>query len=171
MQALAMSAEEIAALLMRHRTDLYAYVRAVLRSSHDAEDVLQDVSVTVIRRADQFQPGTNFPAWAREIARFHLLEFGRRTGRTALLNPDVLERLEEAAARLEPEDRRRDALRECLSKLGGLGRQAMELRYAQALDVPRVAEAIGRTLQATYALLKRSRQQLRECAGRRMGQA
>lgn len=157
--------EQIAAQLMRHRTALYAYMLAAVRNPHDAEDLLQEVSVTVIRRWDQFQPGTSFPAWAREIARRHLLDFAGRAKRPTI-DPALLDALD-AAGEVEV-DRRRDALRECLSKLDGHARQAIDLRYAHALSVPRIADSIGRTVQATYALLKRSREILRECADRKL---
>ena len=35
----------IASLLMRHRTELLAYLIASVRNPHDAEDLLQDVSL------------------------------------------------------------------------------------------------------------------------------
>ena len=35
----------VTALLMKHRADLYAYLLAAVRNRHDAEDLLQDVSL------------------------------------------------------------------------------------------------------------------------------
>lgn len=157
--------ERIAALLMRHRTALYAYLLAAVRNPHDAEDLLQEVSVTVIRRWDAFEPGTSFPAWSREIARRHILDFAGRAKRVTI-DPALLDALD-AAGEIET-DRRRDALRECLRALGGPARRVIDLRYAGAMDVPRIADSIGRTVQATYALLKRAREILRECADRKL---
>lgn len=157
--------EQIAAQLMRHRTALYAYLLAAVRNTHDAEDLLQEVSVTVVRRWDQFQPGTSFTAWAREIARRHILDFAGRSKRVTI-DPALLDALD-GAGEVET-DRRRDALRECLRALSGPARRVVDLRYAGAMDVPRIADAVGRTVQATYALLKRAREILRECADRKL---
>lgn len=163
---------EVAALLMKHRTDLYAYLLAALRNHHDAEDVLQEVALAASRSADQYRPGTDFRAWAREISRRRMLDFVRhRNRRAALLEPEVLESLESAARdaeRDEPASDLRDALRECIRKLEGAARRAVALRYGSSMKVGGIAETLGRSVQATYALLKRTRQTLRSCAEQTM---
>jgi DNA-directed RNA polymerase specialized sigma24 family protein len=55
-----------------------------------------------------------------------------------------------------------------MEKLGGTMRRLIDLRYHAGLWVPQIATAIGKSVQATYALLKRARQSLRECAERRL---
>lgn len=162
----------VAALVMRHRADLYAYLLASVRNPHDAEDLLQEVCAAAARSWEQYQPGTPFTAWAREIARRRILEHARATRRRpASVDPDVLARLEVVAAELEssdPADARRDALAQCLAGLGGLARRVIDLRYRMRLWVPDVATAVGKSVQATYAVLKRARQALRDCADRRL---
>src|SRR6187399_2487808 len=92
----------IASLLMRHRTQLFAYLLASVRNAHDAEDLLQDVSLAASTSWAQYQPGTPFLAWAREIARRRILDYGKRQSRRhALLEPDVLEALDAAAVAVE----------------------------------------------------------------------
>ena len=161
----------VARLLMRHRGVLFAYLLAALRNPHDAEDLLQDVSLAATSSWSQYDPDTPFLPWAREIARRRVLDFaGRRARRPALLDPEVLARLDVAAARLdaEPVEPRRLALRSCLEKLGAHVRQVLELRYDERLDVEAVADRAGRTVQATYAMLKRAKEALRDCVARRM---
>ncbi len=195
----------IAGLLMKFRADIYAYLLAAVRNHHDAEDLLQEVSLAATRSWERYEEGTNFRAWAREIARRRVLDYSKKLDRrAALLDPEVLSRLEaERAARIlaqlepaqardvvlgisrlsrleaaaleveetQPADLRRDALRKCLEAVQGPSRRVLELRYDQRLDVPRIAAAVGRTVQATYAILKRVRQALRECADRRLSGA
>jgi RNA polymerase sigma-70 factor (ECF subfamily) len=164
-------AARVAALLMRHRGALFAYLLAALRDPHDAEDLLQDVSLAATSSWSQYDPATPFMPWAREIARRRILDFaGKRARRPALLDPEVLARLDVAAARLdaEPEEPRRDALRRCLEGLGARVRRVLELRYDERLGVDEVAARAGRSLQATYAILKRSKESLRDCVARRL---
>ena len=164
----------IASLLMKHRTELFAYLLASVRNPHDAEDLLQDVSLAASTSWAQYRPGTPFLAWAREIARRRVLDYGkRRSRRHALLEPEVLEALDAAAVELESEsvEPRRDALRGCLSKVGGDARKIIELRYAGHADIPRISREVGRTVQASYAILKRTKQLLRECIDRRLSGA
>ena len=161
----------VARLLMRHRGILFAYLLAALRNPHDAEDLLQDVSLAATSSWTQYDPDTPFLPWAREIARRRVLDFaGRRARRPALLDPDVLARLDVAAARLDPDpvEPRRDALRRCLEKLGGHASRVLELRYYERLGVEDVATRAGRTVQATYAMLKRAKEALRDCVARRL---
>ncbi len=162
----------IARLLMKHRTELFAYLLAAVRNAHDAEDLLQDVSLAASSSWAQYLPGTPFLAWAREIARRRILDYGRRKSRRhALLEPDVLEALDAASVAVEAEqplEPRRDALRLCLTKVGGDARKILELRYAEKADVSRISRAVGRSVQASYAILKRTKQLLRECIERRL---
>ena len=162
----------MAALVMRHRAELFAYLVAAVRHPQDAEDLLQDTCAAAARSWEQFVPGTPFMAWAREIARRRILEHARATRRRpTCVDPEVLARLDAAAVAIEaaePADARRDALRECVSGLGGVARRVIDLRYRLRLWVPDIASAIGKSVQSTYAILKRARQALRECADRRL---
>jgi RNA polymerase sigma-70 factor (ECF subfamily) len=159
-------------LLMKHRTELFAYLLAAVRHPHDAEDLLQDVSLAASTSWAQYRPGTPFLPWAREIARRRVLNYGKRQGRRmALLEPEVLEQLDRAAGAVESEeplDPRRAALRRCMAELAGEPRRVLEMRYGDKLEVGRIADAIDRTVQATYAILKRTKQIIRECVGRKL---
>ena len=101
MESGAFSAEgqaRVTQLLMKHRAELFAYLLAAVRNLHDAEDLLQDVSLAASASWSQYRPGTPFLPWARAIARRRLLHDGKRRGRRpALLEPGVLEQLDRAA--------------------------------------------------------------------------
>ena len=56
-------------LLMEHRASLFSYIYTAVRDFDVAEEVFQEVSVAVCESYESFEPGTNFRAWAREIAR------------------------------------------------------------------------------------------------------
>ena len=162
----------IARLVMRFRTDLYAYLLAAVRNHHDAEDLLQEVSLAASRSWAQYRPGTDFRVWAREVARRRILDRAKKARRRPLfMDPGTLVLLEAAARAVEsaqPVEPRRSALRECLPALEASARRVLELRYDAGLAVPRIADRIDKTVQATYAILKRVRQSLRECVERRL---
>jgi RNA polymerase sigma-70 factor (ECF subfamily) len=160
----------IARLLMKHRTELLAYLLASVRHPHDAEDLLQDVSIAASTSWEQYRPDSPFLPWAREIARRRVLNYGKRQGkRLTLLEPEVLESLDRAAAETEePLDPRRAALRSCLGEVGGTARRVLELRYGDGADVGRIAGEIRKTVQAAYAILKRTKRAVRDCVSRRL---
>ncbi len=151
-------------LLQQHRTMVHAFILASVWNRADAEDLLQETLMEASRGG--FTLG-NYGAWIREIARRRILEHARKAKRRVELT-QALGRLEEAAQRLEPPDERREALKHCVSHLTHTGRAVLEGRYQQKRTVPDIAEAIRKTVQATYAILKRVRQALKECVERRL---
>ncbi|MFZ5830814.1 MAG: sigma factor, partial [Planctomycetota bacterium] len=54
--------------ISRHQSRLRAFVRCLVVRSSDVEDILQDVNAVLWEKADEFQPGTDFWAWAIQIA-------------------------------------------------------------------------------------------------------
>jgi RNA polymerase sigma factor (sigma-70 family) len=98
----------------------------------EVDDLLQEVNVVLWEKCDEFQPGTDFWAWASQIARFKVLNQVRKYGRERLVFDDaVLQRLAAMAEqKLQDLDRRRDALDHCLKQLPPAQRQLIDLRYA-----------------------------------------
>src|SRR5688572_1363173 len=86
---------EAVRLLMEHRACIFAIIYALVRDYQAAEDIFQDVSVAVCQSYGEFEPGTNFAAWAREIARRRLFAHRRAVGRfPKLLSDEGLARLQ-----------------------------------------------------------------------------
>ena len=56
-------------LEQRYGKRIYHFVNGVVRDSHLAQDVVQEVFEKVLRKHDHYKPGTNFRAWLFEIAR------------------------------------------------------------------------------------------------------
>jgi len=168
--------EAMQGLLVKHRTYLYAYLYAAVMNHHDAEDLLQEVSKVVIRCWSDYSAGTNFRAWAREIARRRVLAHVRSRdkyqARFPLVDPIILESLDAAAEELEQEpdvvSQRRRAMRECQEQLRGTSRRVLFHRYAENLSVDAIAKTLSRTVTATYSLLKRARAALRRCVELRL---
>ena len=65
-------------LFVRHEGTIRAFVRALQPSLSEADDILQETFLTVSRKAESFEPGTNFVAWACGIARLKILEHHRQ---------------------------------------------------------------------------------------------
>ena len=55
-------------LLMEHRSLLHSFIYALVRDVHLAEDILQEMGVVLWTKFGEFRSGSNFGAWAREIA-------------------------------------------------------------------------------------------------------
>jgi RNA polymerase sigma-70 factor, ECF subfamily len=163
---------QVARLLMQHRTALYGYILACVRHHADAEDILQNVSVAVTESIDQLTSDAGFLPWAREIARRRILAYRRTARREIPLDPELVQRLAEAAGRVEeerPASARRAALLACLEGLPAESRRLIARRYdGSAADARALAAHFGRTVQSIYAHVKRIKAALRDCVERRL---
>lgn len=146
---------------------LWAYVFSLLPDHVAAQDVLQETNLTLWRKADDYQPGTRFLAWASQAAYFHVLSYRRRVRRDRLVfDDDVLAYLAERQGERMTEGSVTDqltALRGCLDKLPQPSRQLLEKRYQPGGSVKDLAEADGRTVAAVSQVLYRIRDKLLEC--------
>ncbi|YCM44298.1 sigma-70 family RNA polymerase sigma factor [Verrucomicrobiaceae bacterium 227] len=165
---------EVARLLIEHRASLMGYLVSCLRNHSDAEDLFQEVSLAAIKSASQLRSAEGFLPWTREIARRRVLAHFRKSKRLTPIDPELVDRLAETAAEMDssPETPARiEALRGCLENLPGESRKLIALRYEDhQRPVEALAESIGRSIQATYAILKRSRLMLRDCITQKMTQ-
>jgi RNA polymerase sigma-70 factor, ECF subfamily len=148
-------------LFIEHQPGLRALVLAVVRDFSLAQDVMQDVFLVVTRKAADFTPGTNFPAWAGRIARFESLQAMRRTRRLAL-SEETVELLQGCDAAEVPHYRS-DWLRECLARLTPTVQRLIRLRYEDALKPAEIARVLGWTAGAVSVAASRARAELRRC--------
>ncbi len=164
-------ASQIPVLLMRNRTALLGFILAAVRNHHDAEDILQEVCMIACEKAGQFEPGSNFMAWARAIA-INRIHASRRKNRNLILDPTLLEGLSRGADILDREAERREAryeaLKCCMQNLQAKQKKLMEGRYGEKLDIDALAERVGKNVEAVYKALLRIRMGLRECILRRL---
>jgi RNA polymerase sigma-70 factor len=161
-----------AQLLMQHRTALYGYIYACVRNHADAEDILQTVSLAVMQSFAQLHSPTGFLPWAREIARRRVLAHRRVGRREQPLDPELVQRLAEAADaldRIQPASAHHAALLACLESLPPETRRLITLRYEDSSEgAEELAAQFGRSVQAIYAQIKRTKMALRACVERRL---
>jgi len=159
------SSSEIVALIARHQPRLRGLVRCLLIRASDVEDVLQEVNSVLWEKAGEFEAGTDFLAWASQIARFKALNHVRKYSRDRLVFDDKLinELADLAQERLTQIDHRRDALESCLNSLPPPQRQLIDLRYAGGHAIESIAEIIGRPQASIRQTLYRVRQALLTC--------
>jgi RNA polymerase sigma-70 factor (ECF subfamily) len=152
-------------LFVRHQAVVLAYVLSLEPNLADAQDIVQEVFLTISRKADTFTAGTNFPAWACTVARYQTLGFQRRRARQACtLDEDVITLLEdghtEDGARFDEEV---SVLKGCLLKLAPRARELIWARYHRQRMPEDIAEEIGWTPNAVRVALSRARTLLRDC--------
>ena len=149
---------------------LYSYLLSLLRRPGDAEEVLQQTASVCWEKFDQYQPGTEFRAWACRIAHYKALKFRERQKKAPLAFSDLFfERVdEEAVVMADKLDARLVALQYCVEKLPAKDREIVRLRYKPNATAKEVAGTLGRSVHAVYRALSRIHEALFHCINRQM---
>ena len=157
--------ERFVQLFARVRENLFAYIFTLLPHWSDAEDVFQQTSLVLWRKFGEFQPETNFLAWACRVAFFEVRNFQRVAGRDRLrFSDDVLAQLAEQRV-ISPEttNRRREFLLDCIAKLRDDQRTLLLRTYADEKTIRQLADELDRAPQTLYNRLNQIRRTLFEC--------
>jgi RNA polymerase sigma-70 factor (ECF subfamily) len=165
--------EEFVALVRLHTTQILAYINALLLDWNDAEDLFQETCVVLWQKFDQFEPGTNFLAWALRIADRKVMNFQTTQSRRSAFAAGLRDAMMDDVGRVEPDQAAADllALSGCMEKLPQSDRQIVTLCYAEGEAVSRVASALGRSPQSVHNSLRRIRSWLLECIRREMSRS
>ena len=157
--------ERLTRLWREAEPSVQAYVGAAVRGFQDAEDVVQQVAMTVARRFEEYDAARPFVAWALWLAKSRIVEHYRRQGRQKVVFSDtLLDRLADVLVERQPEKSvRAAALERCLDKLPEKSRQLLSLRYEDDGSMESVASAIESTAGAVRVMLYRIRNLLAEC--------
>lgn len=129
----------------RYAGRVLAYVRQLSRNRDGAEDVVQEVFVTVWRRAASFRPDRGDPAgWLYTVTRNKLVDLWRRQGQ-AVAALDSVQELSEAAEPVPEWGDLRLTMLQALARVAPEQRRAIEMAYfggftyeetARRLDLP-----------------------------------
>lgn len=157
--------DEFVVLLKESQEVLYACILSLLPDRAAAHDVLQETNITLWNKADDFERGTNFMAWASRIARYHVLNHRRKLRRDRLVFDEGLfaELCERQSMRADGASAYAEGLAECLGRLREDQRTLLEQRYSPGGSVKRIAEERGQTVGAVSQTLYRIREALLNC--------
>jgi RNA polymerase sigma factor (sigma-70 family) len=147
---------------------LFGVCLRILHERSEAEDVLQEVYLTVWRRAGSFDParGVSPITWLTALARNRAID-RLRASKAHLNRPlDVAEETADGAplasdALLQAEDGRR--LADCLGKLEAPHRAYIHAAYFRGLTYAELAEQAGAPLGTMKSWMRRSLIRLRTC--------
>ena len=156
---------QVQQLFVKHQGALKRYTLSLVPDFADADDVLQQVFLTVSEKADDYELETNFMAWARTIARYKIMNHWRRQkSAPEALSEEVLETLATEPPEEEPEESTfARNLGDCLSQLPPTARELVELRYQRELKPGAFAYLMNWRPISVYVALSRARALLRDC--------
>lgn len=162
----------ITSILLRDRAKLLAYIGAIVRDTHVAEDVLQEVSMLAIEKQEQIQDEQILLPWLRVAARFRSLKAIEKRGkRPALMDSQMLDLLEPHWQAVDPlimQETNR-ALEDCVNKLAPQSKKLIELRYGAGLGVRDIGQQLGRKTDTLYKHFTRIHAALHRCMRKAQG--
>ena len=155
-----------AELFSSHQQRLFGYIFGIVRNSTDAQDILQQTAITLWKKFDDFDPDTDFARWAITVARFETLNFLKYRRRSRVyFDQGLMEQLEGDFLEIKTEviQARREALKNCLSRLPSDDSKLIESRYSHGLGSRQISELLDRTQSSICNSLRRIRERLLRC--------
>ncbi len=162
---------EFVAILTASQNAIALAVRALMPGDRCIDEVVQQTNAKLWQKRAEFEPGTNFRAWAAAVARYEVLNYRKQQARDARLKfSDELEhQIASEVGELHDDllDRQL-ALRECLKELKTESRELLLSRYSRDETLAELASRVGRSVGGIKVTLCRLRTALSQCIQRRL---
>jgi RNA polymerase sigma-70 factor (ECF subfamily) len=156
--------EAFVRLLVEHEPRVRSFLRGLLPTWHDVEEVTQEASLIAWRKFNDFEAGTSFGGWLLTIARFEALKYRRRVARSPLVfADDVWDLLAEEACVEGAQQIRRQYLEGCLGKLEPSKRDVLLKVHSPGVVMREMALRSGKSEQAFYKIIQRLRAVVLDC--------
>jgi len=161
--------ERFVAALTAAQDALYAYILSLFPKDDVARDILQETNIVLWRKANEYNEGVSFMAWACGVARFQVKAARRDRRRQCLIFDDkLLDNLADEARPLAANDEFGILLGECLDELPVASRELVVARYMPGVSLKELALRLGRSIRGLGVTLFRIRQTLAKCLEEKM---
>ncbi|MDI1290211.1 MAG: sigma-70 family RNA polymerase sigma factor [bacterium] len=164
------SGSDVFEILARAHADmLIAYLRSIVRDQSGVDDLFQETMIVAWRRLGEFDRSRPFGPWLRGIAsNLAMASFRKGKSRPLCVDPEVLAAISDRYGRLERTagDSFRShltSLADCMSRLPGAMREAVELAYGRGMLLKHITESRGEMEETVKKRVQRARQALAAC--------
>lgn len=154
-----------AAIYHRYANRMYVYVRSRVSSEEDAVDITQQVFVKSFKALPTYKVSSApLGAWLFRIARNAIVDHQRRVRPMTDIDavPMILRETGAGPEELAVKSEEVERLRAALMKLDRKKREVLALRYGGDLRIREIAQATGRSEEATKKQLSRALKSLRQ---------
>jgi RNA polymerase sigma-70 factor (ECF subfamily) len=164
------SPEKLVLLLAQNQESIFRYIFCLTPVEADARDILQETSLALYRKWDQFDTTRPFLPWAFRFAYLQVQKHREKSARTPLLfSPDVRDLL--ASEREHVEDQlelRLQLLDVCLQKLPVADKELVTSRYARRESAEALMQKLNLSRRSLFRRLEQLRQRLHDCVTRQL---
>lgn len=165
--------ELLVRLLTRHQGELFRFIFAMHPHEEDARDILQEASVALCRKIEDYDVNQPFLPWALGFAYLEVMKFRERNQRAArLLKRELIEQLMKERQHQEPTlELRLQALEHCMEKLPVTDQALIQQRYQAKVAIEEMVAQSGSSRRTLFRNLDRIRRLLFDCINRRIASA
>jgi RNA polymerase sigma-70 factor (ECF subfamily) len=164
------STSDFVRLWTRHQAEVERYLFAMIPRQADAAEVLQEVSVLLWKKWEEYDEDRPFVPWAIRFAYLEVLKWMQQQARERLVFSDEL--VEQLHHRFDEHcpltEARTKALQNCLTKLGGQERKWIAMRYGRHGAIREEARRSGISMHKLYYALEKIRSNLLTCVTQSM---
>lgn len=155
-------------LFMATESAVRAFVRSLVPTLDDANDVMQEVAIVLWEKFAEYESSEDFRRWAFGVAKFKVLSWQRDRMRDRhVFGIETTELLAAESERHSDHlEAQRSALHGCVQKLAPEQRALVHSAYAPGARIEALSEQMGATSMALYKKLHRIRLALSECVRR-----
>ncbi|QDU56601.1 sigma-70 family RNA polymerase sigma factor [Aeoliella mucimassa] len=151
--------------MAKHQRYLHAFIKSLVPTYADADDILQETSLALWEKRDQYDSSRDFFPWACGVAHIQVLRHRRKAASDKLwFNDEVLDLLaEQMMEDTKLFEFRREALDLCIEKLPGADRKVVELRYQDNSSLSDLSQQLGSSSRTIQRTMVRVRHLLHRC--------
>lgn len=166
----ASSTENLILLLTKHQEALFRYIFSLVPCEADARDILQETSVALFRKFEQYDATRPFLPWAYRFAYLQVQKHREKSARSPLLfSEDVMDLLTNERTHIEPQlDERLRLLDGCLGKLTPQDKELVTRRYALRESAEDMMQRFDMSRRTLFRNLELLRQRLHECVSHQL---
>lgn len=145
---------DFARLLVQAQPRVTLYIRSLVFSKADVDDLVQDVAAKAWERLDTYDPGRPFEAWIVTLAKYEVLSYFKSRQRDRLVfDENVAEKVADAVQAMSNRNElfALDLLDRCLARVRSEDRELLRRRF----ELNQTGEAIAIALKVSGATISR----------------
>lgn len=154
-----------ARLMAKHYRSLYHYIYSLHPSSSEAEDILQETSINILKHFHQYDETRPFLPWAFRFAYFEVKHFRRTCARDRLvMNDELIDIMATERTEYHEElEQQQQRLMFCVKKLVEADQKLLKWRYHTGRTIKDMAQSLNIPVKRLYKRLERLRIILHRC--------
>jgi len=154
-------------IVERYQDAFLRKAKSIVRTTEEAEDIVQEVFTKVYLNANRFQsvPGASFKSWAYKIlintSFTHYQKTKRRAGVSVTLEPEVYQELPDMGNDIE-ESVMRDYVASIISRLPKTLGRILTLHFLEDISQKDIAEKEGISVSAVKTRIHRAKKEFKK---------